>query len=448
MFLLTFALGFSANLLNVAYGKGKLSRLGTLLISNNILTVAIEDAVESEGIGTFTIGTGPGHQNPGQDVFYGGADEDPWSTFTTIRVEDTLKEYVTSTDTKTPSSGYTVEYLDSYSPVLIKVSDTKATISWTTPENLVVTLLIDIRGTTEADTLVRVTVFIQNDDTIAHSVAVRNEWDIMIDGSDDSWIRVWTDPSTPQSWANTETDWGSPGFQFWETTNNPTAPVFSIYGSTALPSVVPSPTVPDRLVYASWPDCYGTAYNYTTSGISGEDSAVLYYWNAVEITSGAQISRTAYVTTVVGAELQAFAWSTDSAGKSKHTFNMSDKVYVRGQDFPPDTEVTIYLIPDGEDASPANAVANASVTTNSTGGFPVTLLWSQPLTLGEYDIWVDANQNGAFDVGDVWNSQSIGIYGLDVIPEFYTLTSILLMLIVLTAVIAIYKRRLLKTRVR
>jgi hypothetical protein len=105
MFLLTFALGFSANLLNVAYGKGELPRLGTLLISNNILTVAIEDALESEGIGTFTIGTGPGHQNPGQDVFYGGADEDPWSTFTTIRVEDTLKEYVTSTDTKTPSSG-------------------------------------------------------------------------------------------------------------------------------------------------------------------------------------------------------------------------------------------------------------------------------------------------------------------------------------------------------
>jgi len=141
------------------------------------------------------------------------------------------------------------------------------------------------------------------------------------------------------------------------------------------------------------------------------------------------------------------AWSTDPAGNSKSTFDMSDNVYVRGQDFSADTNVTIYLIPDGADALPANAVANASTTTNSTGGLPVILVCSQPLTLGEYDIWVDVNQNGAFDEGDVWNSQSIGIYGLEVIPEFPTWTPILLVLIVLTIVVAIYKRRLLKTPV-
>ena len=445
LLLLTFALGFSANLLNVAYGKKNPSGLGTLLISNNILKVAIEDVLETDGIGTFTIGTDAGHPNPGQDVFYGGADESPWSSFTTIRVEDTLKEYVASTGLIEPSSGYTVECLDDYSPVVTRVGDTRATVSWATSEDLLVTLLIDIRGTTVADTMVEVTVTIQNNDTIAHSVAVRHEWDLMIDGEDDSWIRVWTDSSTPESWTETETDWVSPSFQFWEATNNATNPVFSIYGSTVLPLVDPPPTVPDRFVYAYFWDCYYTAYDYTPSGMSGMDSVVLYYWNAVEISPDAQISRTAYVTTVVQAELEALAWSTDSAGNSKSAFNMSDNVYVRGQDFPADTDVTIYLIPDGAEALLANAVANASTTTNSTGGLPVTLVWSQPLTLGEYDIWVDVNRNASFDSGDVWNSQSIGIYGLDVIPEFSTLTSMLLILVVLTVAIAIYKRRLLKT---
>lgn len=134
----------------------------------------------------------------------------------------------------------------------------------------------------------------------------------------------------------------------------------------------------------------------------------------------------------------------DSAGNSKSTFNMTDNVYVRGQGFPAINEVKVYLIPDGADALQANAVANVSITTNSTGGLPVTLVWSQPLTLGEYDIWVDVNQNGVFDGGDVWDSQSVGINGFVVIPEFSTLTSMLLVLILLTVAITIHKRRLLK----
>ncbi len=415
--LLILVLLVSANLLNVDHEKKDHKGSGSISISNNILKVIIEDGASYSGIGTFTIRTDAGHTNPGENVFYDGASEAPWSTFTTIRVEDTLKEYVTSTDIKTPSSGYTVEDLDSYVNTVTRVSDTRATVSWTTPENLLVTLLIDIRGTTLADTMVETTVTIQNDDTTAHSVAVRHEWDLMIDGEDDSWIRVWMDPGSPQSWTETETDWVSPTFQFWETTNNPATPVFSVYGSAVLPIVDPPPTVPDRLVYAAWSDAYDTAYDFTPSGRSGMDSAVLYYWNAMEISPASQISRTAYVTTVVQAELEALAWSTDSAGNSESTFPLSDNVYVRGQDFPAETDVTIYLIPDGEDALPVNAIASASAATDTAGDVPVTLVWSQPLTTGEYDIWVDSNQNEVFDAGDVWNNQVGGIYAFSVIVE-------------------------------
>jgi outer membrane protein assembly factor BamB len=136
--------------------------------------------------------------------------------------------------------------------------------------------------------------------------------------------------------------------------------------------------------------------------------------------------------------------SVDSVGSPKATFDLTDNVYVRGEGFTADSSVTIYLLPDGADASPSNAVANASATTTSTGDLPVTLVWSQPLTLGEYDIWVDVYPNGVFDGADVWNSQAIGIYTFDVIPEFLTLTSMLLILALATVSLATYKRKLLK----
>lgn len=404
---------------SACYDKQNPPSAGTVYISNGILKVSLQDTAGSTGIGTFTIRTDNGHPNPSQNVFYGGAVESPWSTFTTVRVEDTLREYVTSTSGKTASAGYEVRCLDNYSPVVEKVSDTRATVTWTTGENLLITQLIDIRGSTVADTMVQVTVNVKNLDSVSHFVAVRYEWDLMIDGNDDSWIRPWMNPSTPQGWTETETDWVAPSFQFWETVNDPNSPVFSIYGSTIVPNVNPPPTVPDRLVYASWSASYATAYSYTPSGNSGMDSATLYYWYAVEASPNVEITRTAYVTSVVQQQLQSFAWATDAVGSQKSEFSLADNVYVKGEQFPADTPVTIYLIPDGTTAMPSNAIANADAMTDGSGNLAATLVWSSPLDAGSYDIWVDVNQNGVFDAGDVWNNQAVGIYGLLVIPEFW-----------------------------
>jgi len=146
-------------------------------------------------------------------------------------------------------------------------------------------------------------------------------------------------------------------------------------------------------------------------------------------------------------KVYAFAssvWSTDSSGNSKFTFDLMESVYVRGQGFPADTNVTIYIIPEEAETLQSNAVTNAFAITSSTGALPATLVWSPPLTLGEYDIWVDVNQNGAFDAGDIGNNQAIGIYGFNVIPELSTWSSTLLILIISTVALATYKRKLLK----
>lgn len=211
-----------------------------------------------------------------------------------------------------------------------------------------------------------------------------------------------------------------------------------IYNGGAVSS---SPAVSDGNVYVGSTDdkvyCLDAltgahVWDYTTGGNADSCPAV----------AGGKV----YVGSVDG-KVYAFTslvWSTDSVGSSKVTFNLTDNVYVRGEGFTADTSVTITLIPDRADALPSNAVASASTTTSSTGDLTVTLVWSQPLTLGEYDIWVDVDQNEVFDGADVWDSQSIDIYGLDVISEFSTWTSTLLILITLTVAIATYKRRLIK----
>jgi hypothetical protein len=109
--------------------------------------------------------------------------------------------------------------------------------------------------------------------------------------------------------------------------------------------------------------------------------------------------------------------SCDSLGEPKDRFVPIEEVFVVGIGFPASIDVTTYFIPDGDDALPVNAVASVSAVTDVTGDLPLTLVWSPQLTIGEYDIWVDVNQNEEFDEGDVWNIKVFNICGFFVIPE-------------------------------
>jgi hypothetical protein len=267
---------------------------GTITISNNILNVSIEDVADGGGIGAFIISTGSEHPIPGQAVFYDG-----WTTYTTIKVVETLREYVTTNDAPVPSAGYTLESLDPYSGSVTE-DGTKVTVTWSIPEGLVITQVIEITGTSISDTLVRISVNILNNAEVSYTVGIRHEWDIMIDGEDGSYLRPWTDRGLPLTWLEVETEWTSPDFQFWETTNNATNPLFSIYGSISSPAEVsPSPTKPDKFVFASWGYSFDSAYDYvpTDQNIGGEDSAVLYYWDPIEIRPSSARDISSYVTT-------------------------------------------------------------------------------------------------------------------------------------------------------
>ncbi len=108
----------------------------------------------------------------------------------------------------------------------------------------------------------------------------------------------------------------------------------------------------------------------------------------------------------------------DQSGQLKSVFQPSEDVYVLGINLPPDTGITIYVIPNTLEVSSENAVTTCWGSTNSNGEFPITLVWTNPLTEGEFDIWADLNQNGTYDEDvDEYINSALDVNAFTVIPE-------------------------------
>jgi hypothetical protein len=133
--------------------------------------------------------------------------------------------------------------------------------------------------------------------------------------------------------------------------------------------------------------------------------------------------------------------SCSGSGDIKLKFYQHENVYVKGEGFPPCTDVMIYVIPDGEAPEPSNAVASSLGTTDEKGKLPVTLVWEPPLNLGKYDVWVDVNQNGEYDCCDAYVVECIGIYLFMAIPEIPGSIAAVLAMIASCAIYRVKKRK-------
>ena len=138
------------------------------------------------------------------------------------------------------------------------------------------------------------------------------------------------------------------------------------------------------------------------------------------------------VFSVVSIDDVSYAWhpieTCDEDGYYEDKFYPGEYVYVRGSFLSPSSDIAIYIVADG-----GLPVAVAHATTEADGTLPVTLLWDAPY-YGGYDIWVDMNQNGLYDDGDLWMEQALNVYVFFVIPELPmgTATALLLMFAALT----------------
>lgn len=97
--------------------------------------------------------------------------------------------------------------------------------------------------------------------------------------------------------------------------------------------------------------------------------------------------------------------TTGKCGKSS-TFKTFKDVYAKGRFFPPNSNVDIYVTLDRNWQRGDNLIGTdvsggvETVPVNHTGRFRCTQVWGNPLTIGRYDIVVDANQDGTYDPRD------------------------------------------------
>jgi hypothetical protein len=263
-------------------------------ITNGIYTVSVQDNLTQDDVGTWTACTGPNHPYPDEDILYDGVDQDPGTTYLTVRDVTGQTDY-TSRDGTSTTAPYTQEDLDDYAVSVTKVSPTQIDTFWSVGANAPlfgVLQSIKILGTTYEDSSIQITTYITNYAQQARTFAIRYYWDLTIAGEDGSQVRP-RDPDGP--WQTSEEGWIDPAFKEWESTDDPTNPTFSVYGSVIYPS---GSTPPELLIAANYGQSYNKAYDYTPTGLSLiDDSAMLYYWDPITIQPRGSSSVTAFLFT-------------------------------------------------------------------------------------------------------------------------------------------------------
>jgi hypothetical protein len=100
------------------------------------------------------------------------------------------------------------------------------------------------------------------------------------------------------------------------------------------------------------------------------------------------------------------AAAVNSIGSNIEIFVEKDTVYVSGTGFPAAASVDVYVVDDVEtwnddDPIPTDVSDDDynTIVCDGSGVLPITAIWNPPLSIGEYDIVFDVNQNGYYDLG-------------------------------------------------
>ena len=249
--------------------------------------------------GVFTVCTGDDHPVPNADVLYGGAGHSPGTSYLSVMdYTDTVVYQPDPTVSSTePSGGYAIAFLGGGGSDFSS-SGRKATTTWYPGNGLEVEQVTAIEGSELTDSRVRVTTKVTNNDSAPHAVGIRYAWDLMIADDDDAWFAKRNPDS---SFTQQERIYTPPGFERFETTDNPGSPTFSVFGSMNGPqgAFSPNPTPPDRFIFCQW--AMYDAWVYYEGSDPSSDSAVLYYWgwddgnSPINLSPGENVSVTAYL---------------------------------------------------------------------------------------------------------------------------------------------------------
>lgn len=139
--------------------------------------------------------------------------------------------------------------------------------------------------------------------------------------------------------------------------------------------------------------------------------------------------------------------SCNAAGAKKDNFNLYEDVYVNGSGFSPSRTYDFHIVNDTDiwingTSIPARVAGTAtSIASDSYGNISPVTVWTDPPTLGKYDIIVDVNGNGLYDVEfDVLDDNDVDVTAGFVVPEF-TSTMILTLLMILSTLCVIFAKK-------
>ena len=163
--------------------------------------------------------------------------------------------------------------------------------------------------------------------------------------------------------------------------------------------------------------------NFTVDSV-GESVLHLYDTILVEGATGGDIVHDAldgYFSNV-----EAVVESCNQAGDQKDLFDLGEAVYVTGGNYSSSTTYNFYIVVDEETWSDGMTIPErvpdtaTTISSNIDGDIPPTAVWSNPQTVGKYDIVVDVNGNDQYDAGiDALDDNDIEVTGgFFVIPEF------------------------------
>lgn len=140
--------------------------------------------------------------------------------------------------------------------------------------------------------------------------------------------------------------------------------------------------------------------------------------------------------------------SCDVSGARKDGFAVGESVYVNGSGFAPLVWYDFYVVDDVENwingtSIPTRVLNTAiNVSTDAAGRISPAAAWNNTDTVGAYDMIIDLNKNGVYDVGiDVLDDNDVEVTAGFVVPEFASATAIAALFIIATLLVAVRRNR-------
>ena len=140
--------------------------------------------------------------------------------------------------------------------------------------------------------------------------------------------------------------------------------------------------------------------------------------------------------------------SCNQGGGQKDTFEISDTIYVIGDNYPPSSTFDFYIVENVESWTNNMTIpervpgSSTTISSNADGWIPPIAIWSATDTVGNYDIIVDINGNGIYETEiDALDDNDIEVTdGFVIIPEISTWIMLLTFIIATLAVISSGKK--------